>query len=279
VPEFTDCFARATSHFSHTDFCEASKYTQMQRPANHGYALDGGKKFQQSSTEQEQNKNVLSIPHPVNNHYSPTRHSGNPKHEDVLLGRGRGNGTHPGNCYYNQMILEHADQYNETTSRNIKSQVAGKVMKKIKGTNGRFVKLNKKNGTWVQVSDHNARMKTTQALRYQFRKCASKPELVSSSTTQQQSGRTTPLQLYSRTILEDEDMDEESEVLLSNKTILENIGYAYNVPLEASAPVDKPVIPADSKEVPHESTVRKTGNNMDDCCRGRTRVYKNRKSD
>jgi hypothetical protein len=209
----------------------------MQKQANNDFALAGGEDNSQrpSASQEEQHMNTLPrIDASSMNHAE--RYCEKPNHNDVVLGRGRGNKSHPGNRYFNQLILEHMSQYNETTSKDIKSQVVSNIMGKIQDRDGRFVKHDKKCCKWVFMSDGDVKFRVTQALRYQIRKCATKSGHASSCTTQQQFGRTTPLQLRSRTILDNQAMLEKSEKMLSEMSILETIGYVFEYSSEDNAP-------------------------------------------
>jgi hypothetical protein len=160
--------------------------------------------------------------------YSP------PRRYDVLLGRGRGNNCHPGNRYFNELIVEFADYYNESTSRTIKSQASDMVVERIEERNGRFVKFDKRTGKLTQLDIDSAKVKITQALRYQYRKGASVVEPVSSSTTEDKTGRTTPLQLFAMSIFDVDMLTLEGKMLLTDDEIISKLGFDTEA---AKAPV------------------------------------------
>jgi hypothetical protein len=88
-----------------------------------------------------------------------------PNDSDVLLGRGNGTATRPGNINFRNIIWEHRQEYCEA-GRFDKVFVATKVLKAVASLDppGRFMKM-KESGTYYVVDDERALEKICQALR------------------------------------------------------------------------------------------------------------------
>ena len=84
---------------------------------------------------------------------------------DVLSGRGKGVGSHPGNHYFRQVIRKYKQAYTESP-RSQKMAVANQAISEIESLNppGRFLdRLD--DGTYVKISGRRILEKTSQALR------------------------------------------------------------------------------------------------------------------
>lgn len=93
-----------------------------------------------------------------------------PDRYDVLLGRGRGHVSNPGNKRLQIAVNMHKDRYNSpSTSRAEKTKITTDIVHFIKscgGEQGRFLKYHGIMGCWFEVEDEVARLKVSQALRY-----------------------------------------------------------------------------------------------------------------
>lgn len=93
-----------------------------------------------------------------------------PDQFDVLLGRGRGHVTNPGNRRLQIAVNMHKDRYNNpSTTRSEKTKITNDIVHFIKFYNaehGRFLKYHGIMGCWFEVEDEVARLKVSQALRY-----------------------------------------------------------------------------------------------------------------
>jgi hypothetical protein len=93
-----------------------------------------------------------------------------PDRFDVLLGRGRGHVSNPGNKRLQIAVNMHKDRYNSpSTSRAEKTKITTDIVHFIKacaGEPGRFLKYHGIMGCWFEVEDEVARLKVSQALRY-----------------------------------------------------------------------------------------------------------------
>lgn len=93
-----------------------------------------------------------------------------PERYDVLLGRGRGHVSNPGNKRLQIAVNMHKDRYNSpSTSRAEKTKITTDIVHFIKscgGEQGRFLKYHGIMGCWFEVEDEVARLKVSQALRY-----------------------------------------------------------------------------------------------------------------
>ena len=89
-----------------------------------------------------------------------------PHNNDVMYGRGGGTNHHPGNKKYRELVEDRKLEY-VNSKRLDKPLVALEIIRKWRGQipPGRFLKLDEKTGTWLDVGDKKAREKTSQALR------------------------------------------------------------------------------------------------------------------
>lgn len=91
---------------------------------------------------------------------------------DVLLGKGQGHVTNPGNRRFHDCINMHKDKYNQlSTKKSEKTKITAAIVDFVKhggepSERGRFLKRDPIRGCWYEVSDDTARLKASQALRY-----------------------------------------------------------------------------------------------------------------
>lgn len=91
---------------------------------------------------------------------------------DVLLGKGQGHVTNPGNRRFHDCINDHKDKYNQlSTKKSDKTKMTAAIVDLVKhggepSERGRFLKRDTIRGCWYEVSDDTARLKASQALRY-----------------------------------------------------------------------------------------------------------------
>lgn len=88
-----------------------------------------------------------------------------PHKNDVLCGRGGGINNHPGNVNYRSIVHIYKTDYNLATNKQVKSEIARTVIRKVRELKppGRF--LEKNNLVYQVVSEEQAMKKTSQALR------------------------------------------------------------------------------------------------------------------
>jgi len=88
-----------------------------------------------------------------------------PHKNDVLCGRGGGINNHPGNVNYRSIVHIYKNDYNLATNKQVKSEIARTVIRKVRELKppGRF--LEKNNLVYQVVSEEQAMKKTSQALR------------------------------------------------------------------------------------------------------------------
>jgi hypothetical protein len=89
-----------------------------------------------------------------------------PHEHDVMYGRGGGTNHHTGNKRYRQLVEDRKLEY-VNSKRLDKPLVALEIIRNWRGQipPGRFLKMDEKTGTWLDVGDKKAREKTSQALR------------------------------------------------------------------------------------------------------------------
>jgi len=88
--------------------------------------------------------------------------------DDVLCGRGPSVNNHIGNKRFRFLIKFYRPQYRKIKSRKMKMDLSRKIVNEIKNVHGgRFLKKILINGSfsWIEISDHKAYEKTSQALR------------------------------------------------------------------------------------------------------------------
>ena len=89
------------------------------------------------------------------------------RQNDVLLGRGSGVNTHPGNSYFRSLVKQYKLEY-VTSTAPMKKQIIVDIIGKVVNQQtppGRFLKLDHKTKQWQCISYLDAKKKTGQALR------------------------------------------------------------------------------------------------------------------
>ncbi|KAL7555614.1 hypothetical protein ACA910_002238 [Epithemia clementina (nom. ined.)] len=89
------------------------------------------------------------------------------KPADVLLGRGKGSYEHRGNMAYMNIIFSYLPAYTATNRNKDKSHITNEVVALVKKSGGRFLGIDPSNHELYEVSDAEARIKVSQALRHQ----------------------------------------------------------------------------------------------------------------
>ncbi|KAL7557040.1 hypothetical protein ACA910_002256 [Epithemia clementina (nom. ined.)] len=89
------------------------------------------------------------------------------KPADVLLGRGKRAYEHRGNKAYMDIIFSYLPDYTATTRNKDKSHITTEVVALVKKNGGRFLGIDQPNHELYEVSDAEARIKVSQALRHQ----------------------------------------------------------------------------------------------------------------
>lgn len=84
---------------------------------------------------------------------------------DVLCGRGKSSFTHVGNRRFRDAITNAIDEYNNSESRLAKSRVVQRIVEKIKGEGGRFLKRDRSSGGWIELDTKSCRDKVGHAIR------------------------------------------------------------------------------------------------------------------
>eukprot|EP00980_Cylindrotheca_fusiformis_P012838 scaffold3169_cov107-Cylindrotheca_fusiformis.AAC.8 len=88
-----------------------------------------------------------------------------PSKHDVLLGRGKQIFRHPGNRLLHELVEAYFNQY-DRLSKDGKTKLADQIVSIVQGYSGRFFKLDKESGMWVEVSSLEAREKVTHRFRH-----------------------------------------------------------------------------------------------------------------
>jgi hypothetical protein len=84
---------------------------------------------------------------------------------DVICARNKRATKHPGNCRYQAFVRAHREVYQTSKLREEKSIITRSVIEKVKEYGGRFVRYNKKTGTWNDIDADTAYDKVSHALR------------------------------------------------------------------------------------------------------------------
>jgi hypothetical protein len=143
------------------------------------YAVGGAQLPAQSlqASQQSQASQPLQLP-PESLHASNPLEAGPtgvriaPQAMDVLMGRGRGHASHPGNRLYRKLIVQNAVSYNDTNSRRMKTYIVEDIVKKIYNV-GVFRRFDAASGNWEEIDEGQARVKTAHAMRYLHQKIPS----------------------------------------------------------------------------------------------------------
>jgi hypothetical protein len=84
---------------------------------------------------------------------------------DILCGKDKTFNKHPGNLLYRQLIEEHAQGYTNECSKQIKMKVTKDIVGQMERSGARFIRK-VGNECWKEISNQEARDKTSHALRY-----------------------------------------------------------------------------------------------------------------
>eukprot|EP00529_Nitzschia_sp_RCC80_P009908 CAMPEP_0113501294 /NCGR_PEP_ID=MMETSP0014_2-20120614/32868_1 /TAXON_ID=2857 /ORGANISM="Nitzschia sp." /LENGTH=789 /DNA_ID=CAMNT_0000395853 /DNA_START=244 /DNA_END=2613 /DNA_ORIENTATION=- /assembly_acc=CAM_ASM_000159 len=108
-------------------------------------------------------------------------------HYDVLFGRGKGIQAHPGNKRLRELVEANLERY-DRASRLEKTLMAETIVRNIKDTSGRFLKLDNasQGGGWTEVNDEIARDKIAHAFRTQRKSLLQKEKESALARAQQQ---------------------------------------------------------------------------------------------
>ena len=87
-----------------------------------------------------------------------------PRDYDVLCGRGRAYSKRPGNSRMQAIIGMRQAEY-DLSKRLAKATISRELVRAIKWGGHRFLRKNKTHNVWLEVSDEEARLKVTHALR------------------------------------------------------------------------------------------------------------------
>mmetsp|Transcript_14899 Transcript_14899/g.28452 ORF Transcript_14899/g.28452 Transcript_14899/m.28452 type:complete len:162 (+) Transcript_14899:108-593(+) len=88
---------------------------------------------------------------------------------DILLGRGSGHFTHPGNAQFMQLVSSFALAYASATSKFHKTTIVVQIYKILRAS-GRFVRFEQASGKFYEVDGTAAKSKIGHALRYRVQK-------------------------------------------------------------------------------------------------------------
>jgi hypothetical protein len=83
--------------------------------------------------------------------------------DDVVCGRGKGSYNRPGNKQFRALVHANVEEYQLARSKLDKSMIFSKIVDKVRES-GRFVKQ-RKDKTWYEIGDEQAREKVGHALR------------------------------------------------------------------------------------------------------------------
>jgi hypothetical protein len=87
-----------------------------------------------------------------------------PRETDVLFGRGRSHRDNPGNKRMQLTVDVHRDAY-DNADRDKKTEITKAIVKIIKSQGNRFLKFDKREKVWHEVSDEMSRRKVGHAMR------------------------------------------------------------------------------------------------------------------
>lgn len=90
-----------------------------------------------------------------------------PMEDDVLFGRGTRSNTNPGNKQYRAIVEIFRPRYLSLSDTDVaeKTAISQEIVNIVNEWGGLFLKFDKPNGKWFQVSNNDARKKASQALR------------------------------------------------------------------------------------------------------------------
>jgi hypothetical protein len=88
-----------------------------------------------------------------------------PTDEDILCGRGKACGKHPGNKKFSAAIRANLQTYGEAPKRVDKSNVVVSIIRSLRENGGRFIKQDKRSKQYYELTDGQAHGKTGHAIR------------------------------------------------------------------------------------------------------------------
>jgi len=97
-----------------------------------------------------------------------------PRHCDVLLGRGTSIDKHPGNKYFRRLLAENRADYVTAPKKMRKFLIATSIVQQIHSLGGRFLQQDPDTGLWHPVDDEVAREKASRGLRRDSRRPGAK---------------------------------------------------------------------------------------------------------
>jgi anaerobic ribonucleoside-triphosphate reductase len=88
-----------------------------------------------------------------------------PTDEDILCGRGRPCGKHPGNKKFSAAIKANLQTYDEASKRLDKSNLVASILRSLQENGARFIKQDRRTKKYHELSDGQAHEKTGHAIR------------------------------------------------------------------------------------------------------------------
>lgn len=91
-----------------------------------------------------------------------------PNEDEVILGRGKQIGAHPGNIRFKEIVLSHIKEYSAAQTKALKSSILSHIVNKIRNNSSHkagFVKQDNETGRWEIAEDSAARIATAQIFR------------------------------------------------------------------------------------------------------------------
>jgi hypothetical protein len=118
-----------------------------------------GNKTEQNRNPSKYNRHIMTkIHNQVSKDYTPTD-------EDILCGRGKACGKHPGNKKVSAAIKANLQIYGEAPKRVEKSNVVASIVRSLQENGARFIKQDKRTKQYHELSDGQAHEKTGHAIR------------------------------------------------------------------------------------------------------------------
>jgi hypothetical protein len=84
-----------------------------------------------------------------------------PRPTDIIMGRGHGAATHPGNMRFRVTCELHRPRYDATEDKKEKSRIINEILELVQQT-ARFLKQDPLTGRWCETNDAAARRKIGQ---------------------------------------------------------------------------------------------------------------------
>ncbi len=79
-----------------------------------------------------------------------------PTDEDIVCGRGKAGGKHPGNKKFSAAIKANLQTYGKASKRVDKSNVVVSIVRSLRENGGRFIKQDKRTKQYYELSDEQA---------------------------------------------------------------------------------------------------------------------------